>query len=181
MVCQSFLQFIMSFIIVGALALVQLNFPSCLFQYKSLFFSILYNHFAKTPTSNYLLYTLFYLNNHLLLLFSFIITCFSLSLSPLFGSVWQRERENFLKCIWLGGEREKNDETRVFSPQAQQKVFSPKLRENKVRRNLKLNDEIAIQLPKYFIFYFILLLLLLFQLLLYMGSAHGFHPNFIYF
>ena len=38
------------------------NFPSIL--HKKLFFSILHTHFYKTPTSVYLFYPLFYLNNH---------------------------------------------------------------------------------------------------------------------
>ena len=43
-----------------------------LFQYKNLLFFILRNHFSKILTSDYLFYTLFYLNNHLSFFYLFI-------------------------------------------------------------------------------------------------------------
>ena len=45
---------------------------SCLFCKKKHTFSILHTHFYKTPTSVYLFYHLFYLNNNISLIFYYI-------------------------------------------------------------------------------------------------------------
>ena len=47
---------------------------SCLFCTKKHIFSILHTYFYKTPTSIYLFYNLFYLNNHFLTFFYYFIS-----------------------------------------------------------------------------------------------------------